>query len=104
LPDPKDQKRDDFTVAMGESFSDSICPPLPFDDASPHECYNAIWSVLGRNVTPTSLASLSASQMSALAAGIGAYFESETPTVEQVRDAIARTLRRWPVGSLGENE
>jgi hypothetical protein len=89
---------------MGESFSYSIVPPVPYEDASAHECYNAVWSVLGRDVTPTSLAGLSPSQLSALAAGIGAYFEVEPPTVEQVKDAIAQTLARWPVGSLGEKE
>lgn len=97
-----DQTRDNFIGAMGESFSYSISPPVPFEAASAHECYNAVWSVLGRNVTPTSLAALSESQLSALAAGIGAYFETDPPTVEQVREAIARTLARWPVGSLGE--
>jgi hypothetical protein len=30
------------------------------------------------------------------------YFECDAPTVWQVRDAIAHTLARWPVGSLGE--
>jgi len=51
--------RDDFPTAMGESFSDSISPPIPFDFVSAHECYNAVWSVLGEDVTPTKLASLS---------------------------------------------
>jgi hypothetical protein len=87
---------------MGESFSDAICPPVSEDDASAHECYNAMWSVLGKGVTPSVLAALSTSQISRLAIGIGRYFETEPPTVEQVRAAIARTLARWPVGSLGE--
>jgi len=102
LSNADEQTLHEFLTAMGESFSESISPPVPFDDASIHECYNAIWSVLGQDVTPTSLASLSAAQVSALAAGIGAYFESEPPTPGQVQDAIARTLARWPAGSLGE--
>jgi hypothetical protein len=97
-----DQTWADFTSALGESFSYSICPPVPDDDASAQECCNAVWQVLGKAVTPTVLANLSTSQISELAAGIGAYFESETPTGEQIRDAIARTLVRWPVGSLGD--
>lgn len=102
MSEPDDQKRADFITAMGESFNGAICPPISDEDASPHECYNAVWSVLGHDVTPTLLTALSASQLSALAAGIGSYFESEQPTVEQVKDAIARTLARWPAGSLGE--
>ena len=92
----------EFLTAMGESFGESISPPVPFDSASAHECYNAVWSVLGENVTPTTLARLSDSQVSALADGIGTYFESDPPSVEQIKRAIARTLHRWPVGSLGE--
>jgi hypothetical protein len=104
MPGPDDQKRDDFIVAMGESFSDSICPPVPNEEASPHECCNAVCSVLGRNVTPTTLARLSEVRLVALAIGIGEYFECEAPREEQVEDAIARTLDRWPAGSLGESE
>jgi hypothetical protein len=91
-----------FLGAMGESFGDSISPPVPFDSTSAHECYNAVWSVLGKDVTPTTLARLSDAQLSALADGLGTYFESDRPTVEQVKLAIERTLYRWPVGSLGE--
>ena len=104
LSETHDQTGADFIGAMGESFSYSVCPPVPFDDASAHECYDAVRSVLGRDVTPASLARLPASRLLALATGIGAYFESEPPTVEQVKGAIARTLARWPVGSLGEGE
>ena len=97
-----EQTEHDFLTAMGESFGESISPPVPFDSASAPECYNAGWSVLGVDVTPTMLARLSDSQVSALADGMGTYFESERPSVEQVKLAIARTLHRWPVGSLGE--
>jgi hypothetical protein len=94
----------EFLTAMGESFGESISPPVPFDRASAHECYNAVWSVLGKEITPTSLACLSRSQLSALADGIGAYFESDPPTLEQVKLSIVRTLHRWPIGSLDEKK
>ena len=42
-------------------------------------------------------------RVSDLARKFGEYFECNAPTVEQVRDAIAKTLARWPVGSLGES-
>jgi poly(3-hydroxybutyrate) depolymerase len=94
----------EFLTAMGESFGESISPPVPFDSASAHECYNAVWSVLGEDVTPTTLAGLSEAQLAVLADGIGAYFESDPPTLAQVKLAIARTLHRWPTGSLCERE
>ena len=89
-------------MALRFSFGESISPPVPFDSASAHECYNAVWSVLGEDVSPTTLAQLSDPQLSALADGMGTYFESDPPTVEQIKLAIDRTLHRWPVGSLGE--
>jgi hypothetical protein len=97
-----EQTEHEFLTAMGESFGESISPPVPFDSVSAHECYNAVWSVLGEDVTPTMLARLSDSQVSALADGMGVYFESDPPTVDQVKLAIDGTLHRWPVGSLGE--
>ena len=61
-----------------------------------------VWAVAGRDVTPARLAALGEDQVSDLARKFGEYFECDAPTVEQVQDAIAHTLARWPVGSLGE--
>jgi hypothetical protein len=57
---------------------------------------------VGRNVTPRSLAALTDEQIVALVQKFGEYFETESPSVERIKEAIARTLARWPVGSLGE--
>lgn len=95
--------RQDFEQAMGESFGESISPPIPFEDASPHECCEVIWSVLGRDVTPTRLAALSEPQIAVLALKFGEYYESDPPTVRQIKDALALVLMRWPVGSLNES-
>ena len=54
-------------------------------------------------MTPARLAALGEDQVSDLARKVGEYFECDPPRVEQVRDAIAHTLARWPVGSLGES-
>ena len=59
--------------------------------------------VAGHDVTPARLAALGEDQVSDLARKVGEYFECDPPRVEQVRDAIAHTLARWPVGSLGES-
>jgi hypothetical protein len=94
--------RRDFEQALGETFSEHVCPPVPFENASPHECCEVVWSVVGDEVTPGRLAALTRAQVAALAKEFGEYFESEATTVKQVKDAIAKTLARWPVGSLGE--
>jgi len=94
--------RPDFQQAMGESFAEAVCPPVPFESASAHECCEVIWEVLGFKVTPRSLTTLTEAQILALSQKFGEYFESESPSLEKVKEAIARTLARWPVGSLGE--
>ena len=94
--------RDDFEQAMGESFGDCVSPPIPFEDASPHECCEVVWSVAGFDVTPTRLARLSTEQVAELARYFGEYFECKPPTAEQIQSAVTQTLARWPPGSLGE--
>ena len=92
----------DFEAAMGEEFGALVSPPVPFFEASPHECCEAIWLVLGRDVTPTALARVSSSQIEKLANAFGTYFECDAPPGMQLAEAIARTLARWPPGSLDE--
>lgn len=94
--------RPDFEQALGEAFGEHISPPIPFTDASPHECCEVVWRVVGRDVTPASLASLSEIRIVELATAFGLYFDAQAPSTEQVKHAIAATLSRWPVGSLGE--
>jgi len=94
--------RPDFEVGMGEIFGEFVSPPVPSGDASPHECCEVIWSVAGRSVTPRSLAALKDAQIVALSQKFGEYFESQSPSVEKIKEAIARTLAAWPVGSLDE--
>ena len=98
-----EQWRSDFEQALGETFAEFVSPPVPFEDASSHECCEVAWSVAGRDVTPARLAHLRREQVAALARKFGEYFGGEAPTVDQVRDAIAATLARWPVGFLGES-
>lgn len=92
----------DFEQAIGEAFGNHISPPIPFEDASPNECCEVLWEVLGTNFTPTILASLHDSQIELLATAFGRYFECESPSEDQIKNAIADSLARWPPGSLGE--
>jgi hypothetical protein len=92
--------RADFLQAAGESFGDCICPPIPFEDASAHECCEVLTEALGDGFTPDRLAALTDTEMATLATRFGDYFESEPPSPAQIRQAVERTLRRWPVGSV----
>jgi len=94
--------RPDFEVAMGEEFGALVSPPVPFFEASPHECCEAIWAALGRDVTPRRLARITPSQIEELANAFGTYFECDAPAGMQLMEAIARTLSRWPPGSLDD--
>jgi len=97
-----EKSRPDFEQAMGEAFGECVSPPVPFEDASAHECCEVVWDVVGRNVTPRKLAALSNDEIVSLSQRFGEYFELESPSIENIKEAIARTLARWPVGSLGE--
>ncbi|WP_338664434.1 hypothetical protein VQH23_04545 [Pararoseomonas sp. SCSIO 73927] len=91
-----ERERADFETAMGESFADAICPPIPFEEASPHECCEAIRSALGREVTPELLARLPEARLAELSESIGHYFGTAPPTVAQIRAGLDATLARWP--------
>ena len=93
--------RPDFEQAMGETFGEAITPPLILE-AHRHQCCEVIWSFLGNKVTPRSLTLLTDEQIVTLSHKFGEYFDCESPPVEKIREAIARTLARWPIGSLDE--
>ncbi len=97
-----DAWRPDFEQAMGETFAESVSPPVPFEDASAHECCEVVWKAVDPNVTPRQLAALTDGQIAALSQQFGEYFQSGSPAPERLKEAIARTLARWPVGSLGD--
>jgi hypothetical protein len=97
-----DSWRSDFEQALGESFGDLVCPPVPIEDASAHECCEVVWAVCGRNVTPDQLAALTDDTVLNMAQEFGKFFECAPPSVQQIRDAFARTLARWPAGSPDE--
>ncbi len=77
-----------------------MSPPVPFLEASPQECCEAIWAVFGRGVKLDDLVSLSPEHLDRLAQSFAKWFECERPPVMQLAEAVARTLARWPAGSL----
>lgn len=90
--------RIDFRQVLGAAFGSSLCLPLSFDEASPHECYEVLMDVLGDGLTPEQLSALTDREIGVLAARFGEYFKADPPSQEQT--AIQGPLRRWPPGSL----
>lgn len=82
---------------VGETFGDYVSPPVPFEDASPHECCEVVWAVAGRDVTPARLAALGEDQLSDLARKFSEYFECDAPTVGRfgTRSPILWRGGRW---------
>jgi hypothetical protein len=101
-PNQNQHNQNDFWQALGESFNQRISPPVPFEDASPQTCLEVIQNVLGENLTPSDLASLTESELQVLADEFADFFEIESPSIEQLEEAVHDTLAHWPVGSLGE--
>ena len=99
MTDDRSLWRNDFESAMGMEFGGAICPPIPSESASPHECLEVLWEFLGDEISPTDLSVLDEIQLAELAQAFGTYFEAPAPTVDQIRTAVARTLNRWPPGS-----
>jgi hypothetical protein len=95
-----EQAYSDFLAAMGEEFSNLVSPPVPFFEAAPNECCEAIFLALGDSVTPSCLAKLSNHDFERIAGAFSNWFECEAPPTSQIAEAVARTLTRWPVGSL----
>lgn len=78
----------EFETAMGETFGECVSPPIPFEEADIHECCEVMWSILGADITPTTLSLLTEDQMEGLRQEFGTYFASEAPTMEQIQKAI----------------
>jgi hypothetical protein len=100
--DSNNHDQTDFWQAMGESFSQRISPPVPFEEANAQACCEIIQNTLGHNLTPSDLASLMESELQVLAEEFADFFEVDALSLEQLEAAVADTLARWPVGSLGE--
>jgi hypothetical protein len=91
--------RQDFQQALGEEFGEAISPPVPFEDANPHDCCEVLCTVLGEHVTPARLAAVIDSEITEIARQFGEFFECVPPSPHKIRLAIIKTLARWPNGS-----
>jgi hypothetical protein len=92
------QDQADFEQALGEAFADAVCPPVPFEDASAHDCVEAVQSVLPGRLDPERFAAIGTAEIEALMQAFADWFECDAPSEAQIRNAIASLLVRWPQG------
>ena len=102
--DPSERDRlGEFMQAVGESFADCVCPPVPHDNMFVADCWDIVCKQVGDEVTPWRLATLTRADLERLRKAFGSYFECNPPSLAQVKSAVKVSLARWPVGSLGES-
>jgi hypothetical protein len=84
--------QNEFWTAMGESLAQHISTPVPFEEASPQACLEVIQHLLGYDITPSDLASLTPSELQVLANEFSDFFEVDPPSIPQLERAIADRL------------
>src|SRR4051794_5343723 len=96
------ERRAEVIQTLGGGFFECVCPPIPFENGLVADFWDVVCSTVGDEVTPSRLAALTPADLRRLRAALGERFDTDAPSVRQVKSAIADTLARWPVGSLGE--
>jgi len=86
----------DFLGALGEEFSETLSPVVGSENIVPQDGYELFIRVFKQDPNPQFLRSLSELQMEQLRADCERYFECAGVSAEHVREAITRTLARWP--------
>jgi hypothetical protein len=98
----KRDRQGDFMQAVGESYADCVCPPVPHGNMFVPDCWDVLCDAVGVEVTPARLAALTSADLDRLRTALGSYFQCDPPSLRQVKAAVKVSLARWPVGSLGE--
>ena len=70
---------------------------MPFEDASPRECCEVVWHIVGKDVTPDALAALDDAKIAEPAKSFGEDFECESPTL---KNSETQSLTHWRGGLL----
>ena len=91
-----EQDLSDFLQAFGEELCEALSPPVAFNMICPQDGYEVWLRAFGQAPNPTKLAALTGLQWEELRAACERYFECRGLSVEQVRQAVVKTLARWP--------
>ena len=86
----------DFLAALGQEFCHCLSPAVGFENIEPQNAFEVFRREFKIDPSPTFLALLSDSQVERLRAGFEKFLECDGISVIQVREAVTRTLARWP--------
>jgi hypothetical protein len=87
-----------FLTTLGREFA-AVTNELGDFKACGQDCCSAIVDVILPPLRPESLDNLTRSQLSALAASLNDYFDTDRITARQMERAVAATLWHWPAES-----
>ena len=90
-----DKSHLDFLTAWGEEFAGAIAFVDGLEGVTAHDGYEVFTRAFRQEPTPTLLARLTAREIDVLRAAAEAHLEHRVP-LERVKDAVTRTLVRWP--------
>jgi hypothetical protein len=90
-----DKAQLDFLVAWGEEFAGAIGFVEGLESVTPHDGQEVFVQVFKQEPTPTFLSRMTLGQAELLRAATERRLEHPVP-LSRVREAIARTLVRWP--------
>lgn len=86
----------DFLSALGDEFCTSLANVPGVADIVPHDAYEVFQRAFCQKPDPQFLASLSELQLEQWRTAFEAYFECRGISTDQIRNAVQRTLVRWP--------
>jgi hypothetical protein len=92
-----DQHFLDFVTALGEEFCDTLNSIPGFEDIVPQDGYEVFRRVFREDPNPQFLASLTDEQLEQLRTGWEDYFGQRGVAMAYIRQAVTRTIARWPV-------
>jgi len=81
---------------LGEEFCGALSPPVQDDLIVPQDGYEVWQKAFGTVPSPASLVALNTDGVEQLRAACAEYFECPEVSAMAVRQALARTLARWP--------
>jgi hypothetical protein len=90
-----------FLSAIGECFCEAFGGVSEFAEAAPQDWQEVLYEALGSPLSPERLhAACSDEGVTQISVACQDYFEVSAVPAERIRQALERSLFRWPLGSL----